>query len=131
MKQIIIVGLLIMITIVGCTMQTQQPVGNNNNNNNNATQQAPLPSGNLGIKKDIAISGFAFDPATLTIPVGASVIWTNKDSVQHTIVSDSGNEINSDAISQGETYVHTFNTPGTYTYHCGIHPSMKGTIIVE
>jgi plastocyanin len=160
MGQMIVIGLLIIaVAIAGCATQTQQLVGNDRDvhgcigsagyswceikqkclrsweeNCTNETQAQPgstLPSGNLGIKKDVAISGFAFDPSAVTIPSGATVIWTNKDSATHTIVSDRGNEISSGAVSQGESYAHTFNAPGSYPYHCGIHPSMKGTIVVE
>jgi plastocyanin len=119
MKQIILVILVLVLVISGCSTQ-KTPV-----------QPINPPSGDLGVKKDIEISNFAFNPNTVTIPKGATVIWTNTDSVPHTIVSDTGDEINSDSISNGETYVHTFNTIGTYDYHCSIHPSMKGKIIVE
>ena len=94
--------------------------------------KTPGPStGNLGIKQDVEIKGFAFSPASVTVPVGATVIWTNSDSATHTIISDSGSEISSGSVAKGQTYAHTFNTQGTYAYHCGIHPSMKGTVIVQ
>ena len=121
MKQILlVVFLVIVIGISGCYAQ-KAPV-----------QPNTVPSaGELGIKKDIEINGFAFNPAALTIQKGASVVWANMDSAPHTIVSDSGDEISSDSLSKGKTYTHTFSTPGTYEYHCSIHPSMKGKIIVE
>jgi plastocyanin len=120
MKQFLIIGFLAAVIVMsGCSLQTT-PVQPNTN-----------PGGNLGIKKDIDISGFAFNPGTVTIPKGATVIWTNRDSVSHTVVSDTGSEIGSSSLSQGDTYAHTFDTPGTYDYHCGVHPSMKGTIIVQ
>jgi plastocyanin len=53
------------------------------------------------------------------------------DSVMHTATSDSGSELASTSLSKGESYTHTFTTPGTYNYHCAVHPSMKGKIIVE
>lgn len=89
------------------------------------------PSGGLGIKKDVEISGFAFNPSTITIPKGASVVWVNKDSIKHTIVSDSGDELNSNPISPGGSYAHTFNIQGIYEYHCSIHAYMTGEVIVE
>jgi plastocyanin len=120
MKRILLIGLLMLIVIVsGCSTKTP------------TTTLGGTTGGNLGIKKDIAISGFAFDPDTTTIPKGTTVIWTNMDAAPHTIVSDSGSEINSGSLAKGGTYAHTFNTAGTYTYHCGIHPSMKGKIIVD
>jgi plastocyanin len=99
---------------------------------NSPRQTTPGPSGGgLGIKQDVEISGFVFNPSTVTVPVGATVIWTNRDSASHTVVSDSGNEIASNSLATGDTYGHTFSTPGTYAYHCSVHPSMKGTIIVQ
>ena len=79
----------------------------------------------------INIKDFAFDPPTLTVKSGTTVTWTNQDSTPHTVTSDSGGEIASETLSKGQTYSHTFNTAGAFTYHCGVHPSMKGTIIVQ
>jgi plastocyanin len=71
-----------------------------------------------------------FDPATVTIKTGESVTWTNEDSVTHTVVGDNG-EFQSGDLADGATFSFTFDTAGTYTYHCSIHPSMKGTVVVE
>ena len=79
----------------------------------------------------VNIKTFSFNPSTLTVKVGTIVTWTNEDSTKHTITSDSGNELNSPQLSQGETYSHTFNQAGTYNYHCSIHYSMTGKVIVE
>jgi len=80
---------------------------------------------------NIDINNFAFFPSSLTVHPGETVTWTNKDSAPHTVISDSGNEISSSSLATGKTYSHTFNTAGTYNYHCSIHPSMKATIIVQ
>ncbi|MEK6859747.1 MAG: cupredoxin family copper-binding protein [Nanoarchaeota archaeon] len=80
---------------------------------------------------NIDISNFVFSPSSLTIKKGDKVVWTNLDSAPHTVTSDSGSELDSSSLSKGTTYSHTFNTAGTYDYHCTIHPSMKAKIIVE
>ena len=80
---------------------------------------------------NVLIQGFEFKPSSLTINVGDSVVWTNKDSVQHTVTSDSGNELKSSSLSNGGSYSHTFLIPGTYPYHCAPHPYMKATITVQ
>ncbi len=80
---------------------------------------------------NIEISGFAFSPATMTISVGDTVTWTNMDIMSHTVTSDSGTELGSSSFGKGGTYSHTFSTPGTFAYHCSIHSSMKGTVIVS
>jgi len=80
----------------------------------------------------VAIKNFAFDPSSLTVKSGTVVKWTNQDGAPHTIVSDTSSPatFSSDSLSSGASYSFTFTQPGTYTYHCSIHPSMKGTIIV-
>jgi len=92
----------------------------------------PPSTGDSGGKTyNIDISNFAFSPATLNIKKGDTVIWTNSDTVPHTIAGDSGTELESDQLSKGQTYTHTFNTAGTFNYHCSIHKSMTGTITVK
>ena len=79
----------------------------------------------------VSISNFAFSPSSLSINAGETVVWTNKDNVPHTVSSDSGSELSSPTLSPGDTYSHTFGTAGSYSYHCNIHPNMKGSIIVS
>lgn len=76
----------------------------------------------------VAIKNFAFDPQTLTVKAGTTVTWTNEDAVAHNIRSDT---FNSQELGKGDTFKSKFDTPGTYEYSCGIHQSMKGTIIVQ
>ena len=91
-----------------------------------ATQAAATP-GAQGASVDA--KNFAFEPKTVTIKVGQTVTWTNQDSVTHTVTGDGG--IDSGDLSKGESYSKTFDTAGTFNYHCSIHPSMTGQVIVE
>jgi YVTN family beta-propeller protein len=77
----------------------------------------------------VGINQFAFDPQAMTIATGQSVTWTNMDPVQHTTTSDNPNW-DSGALNQGASFSHGFDMPGTYTYHCNIHPFMHGTVVV-
>ena len=79
----------------------------------------------------VKIQSFSFKPSTMTVDAGSTVTWENQDSAPHTVTSDSGGELASETLSKGQTYSHTFNSPGTYGYHCGIHRSMKGTVVVK
>ncbi len=79
---------------------------------------------------EVKISGFAFDPGTITVKSGTEVKWTNMDSAPHNVKSDTGSELDSPSLGNGESYSHVFSTEGTYTYHCGFHASMTGTVIV-
>ena len=80
--------------------------------------------------KVVIISDLTFSPATLTIDAGNAVTWTNQEGIIHTVVSDTG-LFESGSMVRNATFSHTFNTAGTYTYHCGLHPEMKGTVIVR
>ena len=75
----------------------------------------------------VSISGFAFQPATVTIAKGGTVTWTNNDGTAHTVkFSDS----ESQGLQQGGTYSKTFDTAGNFSYICGIHTYMHGTVVV-
>lgn len=78
---------------------------------------------------EVTIVDFAFEPTTLDVSAGATVSWTNTGQVVHTVTADNG-AFNSGEMSPGATVTGTFDTPGTYTYHCSIHASMTGTLIV-
>jgi plastocyanin len=69
-----------------------------------------------------------YEPGKVTIPRNSEVTWTNRDRVPHTITfpfRDSGK------IQSGHSYTMHFRNPGTYNYHCGIHPNMHGQVIVR
>jgi plastocyanin len=77
----------------------------------------------------VTISNFAFAPTTITVHKGTTVTWTNEDSVAHTVTGDNGGPSSGD-LGQGVTYSYTFNTVGSFPYHCAIHTYMKGTVVV-
>ena len=79
----------------------------------------------------VTIQGFAFTPQVITIAPGTTVIWTQKDSVNHTVTSDTGAWTDSGSLAQNSTFSHTFSKPGTYTYHCSIHPNMTAKVVVS
>ncbi len=78
---------------------------------------------------DVAIRGFAFQPNTITVPVGTTVRWTNQDSVSHTTTSND-RVWDSGTLRQGQSFSFTFTKPGTFPYFCAIHPGMTGTVVV-
>lgn len=79
---------------------------------------------------NVTMQGFAFDTPTLTVNVGDSVTWTNKDTAAHNATADDGSFKTPD-IATGQTATITFSKAGTFTYICTIHPRMKGTIVVQ
>jgi amicyanin len=76
------------------------------------------------------IQNLAFSPNPITITVGSTVTWTNRDGAPHTVTADDGSWGSTSTLGQGGTYSHVFASPGSYTYHCAIHPFMKGTVVV-
>jgi plastocyanin len=76
-------------------------------------------------------SNKGFTPNTIHVVLGVNntVVWTNDDFSPHTVTSDSG-LFDSSVLSQGQTFSYTFQAPGTYHYHCFIHPWMTATVVV-
>ena len=91
---------------------------------------SPAPSAAPVGTPAVSIAGFAFAPATITVTAGTTVTWTNDDSASHTVTADDG-AFTSDTLASGAAFSQAFASPGTFAYHCAIHPSMKGTVIVR
>nr|WP_238994755.1 cupredoxin family copper-binding protein [Mycolicibacterium chubuense] len=77
----------------------------------------------------VDITNFAFTPATLTVPVGATVTWTNRDEEPHTVAAGDGT-FHSPGMGTNATYTFTFTRAGSFGYVCSIHPFMHGTVVV-
>jgi len=127
-EKTILIGLgivAIALLIAGCAQTTpQQPPSQQPPQTTTPPAQNP-PS--TASNHDVRIKGFAFSPADLPIKQGDSVIWTNEDSAPHTVKFDFKE---SSTLGMGDTFSHKFDQKGTFTYHCGIHPSMTGHITV-
>jgi plastocyanin len=78
----------------------------------------------------VTIDNFVFEPGRLTIRAGTTVTWTNRDDIPHNVRSKDG-LFKSKVMDTDELFSFTFATPGEYTYFCGLHPHMTGTIVVE
>ncbi|HKF19863.1 MAG TPA: cupredoxin family copper-binding protein [Candidatus Dormibacteraeota bacterium] len=78
--------------------------------------------------ESVEIANFAFSPAVITVKVGATVTWTNKDQDAHTVAITGAGV--SKPLQSGDSYAHTFGQPGTYSYRCTIHPNMRGMVVV-
>jgi len=120
---ILIVVLVTFITICGCTGYGPSAPP--------ATTQTQVPGATT-----VTMQNFAFNPASITVPKGTTVTWVNQDTADHTIVNDAQGSIaqgalfTSNSLPKGANYSFKFDNPGTYPYHCSIHPSMKATVIV-
>ncbi len=77
----------------------------------------------------VTIDNFAFTPQTLTVKAGARVLFVNHDDIPHSIVGVHG-EFRSKALDTEDKFEFTFATAGEFAYFCGLHPHMKGKIVV-
>lgn len=84
----------------------------------------------LAAGQSASIANFQFEPSPITIMMGETVTWTNKDFVAHTVTAD-GKQFDSGKMQAGKSFSFRFNTPGTYLYTCTLHPYMKGEVIVQ
>jgi plastocyanin len=85
----------------------------------------------LSAAAQVSIRNFAYHPSPLTIKAGGTVMWTNDDSMTHTVTADDGSfDSGFTQLRPGGTFSHMFTAPGTYQYHCSIHTFMHGTVIV-
>jgi plastocyanin len=82
-------------------------------------------------KAEVVIENFSFSPQTFTLPAGATVTWTNRDSMPHTVTSTDKRFPKSPVLKPGQSYSNNFAAAGTYSYFCSIHPRMTGKIIVK
>lgn len=95
-------------------------------------EETTTPTGEEAMEKtEVVIEDFSFNPPSLTVAAGTTVTFTNKDLTSHSATADDGKSFDTGLIGQNESATVTFDTPGTYSYHCTPHPTMKATIIVE
>jgi plastocyanin len=84
-----------------------------------------------GGAKSVTIKDYTYKPASLTVPVGTTVKFTNQDSTPHTATSKQSGAFESGSIDTGKSGEITLEKTGTFAYYCVFHPFMKGTITVE
>jgi plastocyanin len=79
---------------------------------------------------EVTIDNFSFGPQTLTVPVGTTVTWVNRDDIPHTVVSTDG-VFKSKVRDTDEKFSFMFDKAGTYPYYCSVHPKMTGKVVVQ
>lgn len=105
------------LSTVSCTLLAAKPAASGQSTSNGQYQ--------------VKIDNFSFGPATLTVPVGATVTWINQDDVPHNVVSTDGKGIKSPVLDTDQKFSYTFTKAGTYDYYCKIHPTMTAKVIVQ
>jgi plastocyanin len=78
----------------------------------------------------VTIDNFTFAPPAMTIAVGTTVKWLNRDDIPHTVV-EKNKTFRSKALDTDDSYSYTFATAGTFDYFCSLHPHMVAQVIVK
>jgi len=93
--------------------------------------ESPRPGDAAAVEsKAVKIQDGSFEPADLEVKTGTTVKWTNDGQKPHTVTSDKG-DWGSGELANGQTFTATFTKPGTFEYHCKLHPDMKAKITVK
>ena len=134
--QLLLVSLLLFALLTACgskNTETTTPAATNAAPTVEATQPA-AQTGNTPpaapAEVVVILQNFAFNPNSLIVPVGTTVRFINRDSVAHTVTSDTG-AFDSGTLDSGAEFTFTFDQTGTYAYHCRPHRNMTGTITVR
>jgi plastocyanin len=94
-----------------------------------AITDLPLEAESAAAVREIGIDNFSFSPASLSVPPGTTVRWTNRDDIPHTVVADD-RTFKSAVLDTDGQFSRQFSQPGTFKYFCSIHPRMTGTVVV-
>jgi plastocyanin len=86
-------------------------------------------TGNPGAN-EVWLQNMAFTPSSITVPVGTTIKWINKDNVTHNVTSNTA-VFSSGPMGNGAIFTFQFSTAGSFPYTCTIHPSMTGIVIVQ
>jgi plastocyanin len=77
----------------------------------------------------VTIDNFTFKPDAIRVPIGTKIVWENNDDIPHSIVETTG-KFHSPALDTEDKFSFTFDKAGSYEYFCGLHPHMKGKVVV-
>ncbi|MCL6500548.1 MAG: cupredoxin domain-containing protein [Candidatus Pacearchaeota archaeon] len=129
MRAYIVQGILLLLLVaslfvIGAGCEQQQP--------KEEEKQPELPR----LQATVTIKNFTFNPQELRVNAGTKVTWINEGTHIHRITNNQLDDtlmggLFDISIKPGEQVSYVFNKPGTYPYHCHLHPNMKGTVIVE
>ncbi len=134
MKKVILI-LVVLVAIGGIFLVSRSsnkstPAGSNTTHTSSDASPSATDSSQAVETDTVTITNFKFSPAVIKVKKGTTVHWTNKDGVAHTVTADSGTGPKSDNLADGATYDYTYTQTGNFSYHCNIHPGMKGMVIV-
>jgi plastocyanin len=118
---------IVALAAAGCGGSNSSSTSSASSSGSASTGAASSGGGGVAIK----MQNIAFDPKSVTVKVGQKVTWTNDDTVDHNVTSQSGESIKSDNFGKGGTFSFTPTKAGTINYVCTIHPGMTATLTVQ
>ena len=118
---------IVALAAAGCGGSNSSSTSSGSSSGSASTGAASSGGGGVAIK----MQNIAFDPKSVTVKVGQKVTWTNDDTVDHNVTSQSGESIKSDNFGKGGTFSFTPTKAGTIKYVCTIHPGMTATLTVQ
>jgi plastocyanin len=127
--RLILIGIAAIITVLVAAFAVGRGLASDTGGETSAAA-GPTSSPPSGSGAAEVIKGFAFSPESITVKVGGAVTWTNQDGTTHTVTSTDGS-FGSKNLDPGQTFTATFNTAGSFSYICNIHPFMTGTVVVQ
>lgn len=136
MKAATITGIIIVVLVVaGGGIYLATRANNSTSRKDTGTQmnmKQPANDNSAPVATDtVAIKDFTFSPANITVKKGATVTWANQDTAAHTVTENDGQTgPDSGPLAKDQSYSFTFNSVGTFKYHCTFHPGMVGTVTV-
>lgn len=126
-----IIGIVVIVVIVGIIYIVSPKTKTTLPITPEATTQTAQAAAETTKTVQVEIKNMSFNPSTIKINPGDTIMWTNNDETAHSIVFDDKNLMKSRTLQKGETFGLAYATQGTLTYHCGIHSTMKGKVVVE
>jgi plastocyanin len=126
MKKIIIIFIVLILGTLGVILLK------NGTNSSDANVQLNNQAQTNLANNEVIIHDFKFSPEKITVKKGTTVKWMNQDDASHDISPDNPSEDfkPSELLAKGQSYSATFNTIGSYSYHCAPHPYMKAIVEV-
>lgn len=133
-KKIVIIVVVLLFVVLGVFLISSNKTTNTSKNPTKLNQEinnAQMPVTTTSSDVIVNIKNQIFNPTTLSIKTGTKVTWINNDNTTHSVKSDFSNLFDSKIIPPGESFSFTFDKEVSINYSCGIHPTMKGIIIVK
>lgn len=121
-----LVGVVSLVLVTAVTA----PIAGCGSGSGSGDQTSVAASADSGVKA-VTIEDYTFKPASIAVPKGTTVTFTNQDSTAHTATSKESGVFESDSIEPGKSAEVRLEKSGTFAYYCLFHPFMKGTIAVE